>query len=141
MSHTIALPHEDDCLECHGTARAPDGSACGSSLCHDGYQSTRWLPAKRELCSRCDGNGTHTNPAIDGNGITGDEMRELGEDFQRDYMSGVYDVSCEACKGQRWVLVVDRDTCTPEQLKAWDTHMDDLAASYAESEAERRMGA
>jgi hypothetical protein len=59
-----------------------------------------------EVCSRCQGNGTHANPAFDG--MTGDEMEEMGEEryeFLEQYTTrgGMYDVNCEVCKGQRVV--------------------------------------
>lgn len=55
------------------------------------------------ICPTCEGKGSHVNRAIDGNGITGEEMAELGPDFFEDYMSGVYDVRCEECGGNRVV--------------------------------------
>jgi len=55
------------------------------------------------VCPRCEGRGSHVNPAVDGNGITADEMDELGPDFREDYLSGVYDVRCDECKGDRVV--------------------------------------
>jgi hypothetical protein len=55
------------------------------------------------VCPRCEGRGSHVNPAVDGNGITAEEMDELGEDFREDYLSGVYDVRCEECGGNRVV--------------------------------------
>lgn len=60
--------------------------------------SIKWV-----VCPRCDGEGSHVNPAVDGHGITSDEMDELGPDFFDDYMGGVYDVTCERCKGRRVV--------------------------------------
>jgi hypothetical protein len=65
------------------------------------------LPARFELCPRCQGTGSHVDPSIDGNGITASEMAELGDDFREDYMDGVYDVQCEACKGERVIPVPD----------------------------------
>ena len=46
------------------------------------------------------------NPAIDGAGITASEMDDIlhdDPDFLEDYVSGVYDVTCRACRGQRVV--------------------------------------
>jgi hypothetical protein len=80
------------------------------------------LPAKHEVCPRCEGHGSHVNPAIDGNGITESEMYEAGEDFREDYMAGVYDVRCEECKGNRVVAVVNRDALTDEQRTALERH-------------------
>ncbi len=88
------------------------------------------LPATYEVCDRCRGTGSHVNPNIDGNGITESEMYELGPDFREDYFAGVYDVTCEECKGLRVVLVIDEKSCNPEQqklLKRHWAHQDELA--------------
>jgi predicted methyltransferase len=99
------------------------------------------LPTKREVCHRCDGGGRHVNPAIDGNGITGDEMAELGEDFREDYLTGVYDVTCEECGGRNVVDVVDEDRCDPEMLIEFINHVNEEYSYRAMVAAERRMGA
>ena len=44
------------------------------------------LPVKMAVCPRCDGKGTHVNPAIDGHGISPEEFRddpEFGEAYFR----------------------------------------------------------
>lgn len=74
--------------------------------------------AKYEVCPRCKGEGVHTNPAIDGHGITAEEMNELGDDFREDYIAGVYDVPCECCHGKRVV--------TPEDLDDFHEMMEDV---------------
>ena len=79
------------------------------------------------VCPRCRGEGSYVNPAIDGNGITADEMAELGDDFREDYMAGTYDVPCELCHGRRVV--------TDEELKDWE----DGEEARAEMAAEARM--
>lgn len=99
------------------------------------------LPTKFEVCGRCEGRGTHTNPSIDGNGLTAEDFAEAGDDFREDYMSGVYDVQCYECKGARVVAVVDRDRCDKKLLKAWDNSQREEANYRAECEMERRMGA
>ena len=77
------------------------------------------FPAKYAVCDHCNGNGTHVNPNIDGNGITSDEMAELGPDFREDYLSGVYDVICGECKGKRVVLEIDTERLTKDDEKAF----------------------
>lgn len=107
-----------------------------------GYvEKTYELPAKWEICRRCRGDGTHTNPNIDGNGIASDEMHELGPDFTEDYLGGVYDVACSGCGGSGKNLVVDRHLADPKILAYMDEDERDLADSYAISEAERMAGA
>ena len=57
-------------------------------------------------CTRCRGKGTHVNPAIDGNGITSDEMDRHDHDdpeFRDNYRRGMYDVTCELCNGKRLI--------------------------------------
>lgn len=99
------------------------------------------FPAKWEVCPRCDGTGKHVNPAVDGNGITRDEMDELGPDFFDDYMSGVYDVACEECNGERLILVLDEDLATPDQVSRYEELQEEENNFRAEVLAERRMGA
>lgn len=96
------------------------------------------LPAKFEVCSRCDGKGTHVNPAIDGNGLTHEDFDEAGDDFREDYLAGAYDVSCELCKGKRVVAVFDRKRATPEQRRAFDRHQRASAEADADEQSERR---
>jgi len=55
-----------------------------------------------QVCPVCDGHGTTVNPNIDSNGLTAEDFAE-DPDFKEDYMSGVYDICCQACKGQRVV--------------------------------------
>lgn len=62
------------------------------------------MTTKFKICTRCHGKGTHVNPAIDGNGISADEMDRLDQDdgdFRQNYIDGVFDIACLLCKGQR----------------------------------------
>lgn len=67
------------------------------------------LPGRYVVCSRCSGEGKHSNPAIDSHGISQEEFDD-NPGFQEAYMSGVYDISCEVCKGKRVVpeLILER---------------------------------
>lgn len=109
---------------------------------HDTEEGCDWvdLPAVYEDCDRCRGTGSHTNPSIDGNGITASEMYELGPDFQRDYMRGVYDVQCYDCKGRRKVLVVDEARADKEALSAFNKAQEDEWHYEAMCASERRYG-
>lgn len=85
-----------------------------------------------KVCTRCRGTGTHTNPAIDGNGITASEMDEIDNDdpdFRDNYMNGMYDVVCELCGGKR----VIEDSPEADEARAFD------AECLAEQRAESRM--
>jgi len=103
------------------------------------------VPEKFAVCPRCEGKGTHTNPNIDGNGITSEEMHELGDEFREDYLKGVYDVRCERCKGLRVITVVDYDRLDAETAQRVKASLEAQARAEweidAAMEAERRMGA
>lgn len=104
------------------------------------------FPARTEVCSRCDGEGTHVNPSIDGNGITASEWAEEWDEDERDsYMRGVYDVTCEECEGRNVVTVIDEEAAEKAEPEGWALYlaeMRDLAQMRAEEAAERRkMGA
>lgn len=99
------------------------------------------LKARYEVCPRCEGRGSHVNPAIDGHGISAQEFAEDPE-FEEDYFAGVYDVTCYECKGLRVVPEVDR---TPgvnkeEDLKKYDEYLEWEDYYRREREAERRWG-
>lgn len=93
------------------------------------------LPARFEVCSRCEGEGTHTNPAIDGNGLTAEDLAD--DDFRQDYMGGVYDVACEKCAGARVVAVVDTSRLTPDQQAEYSRHVLAQAEYERDYESER----
>lgn len=99
------------------------------------------LPTRYEVCGRCHGTGTHVNPAIDGHGISAEEMYELGDEFIEDYCRGVYDIRCEECHGERVVAVLDEERCTPEQVAAYERHLHEEWVYQQECAMERRMGA
>ncbi len=77
------------------------------------------LPACWAICTRCNGEGEHVNPSVDGHGITFDEWEEDWDDEGREmYLNGGYNVPCEAaCKAGK-VLVVDEHKCNAEPRKA-----------------------
>ena len=52
------------------------------------------FPTKFEICSQCDGHGSHVNPSIDCGGITSSEWAEWDHEDQERYMSGGYDIPC-----------------------------------------------
>lgn len=102
------------------------------------------LPAKYEVCGRCDGEGKHVNPSVDGNGLSREDF-DQDPDFREAYFSGVYDVQCEECSGRTTVLVVDADACKAQglqkELKAYYRDQREIREMDAISAAERRMGA
>lgn len=98
-------------------------------------------PGKYVICERCRGTGQHTNPAIDGHGLSAEEMDEWSSpdwDFREEYMRGTYDIPCEEkCEGGK-KLVPDEDRLTPEQKQEWEDWLRDEAESRAIDRAEAR---
>ena len=92
---------------------------------------------KFEVCSMCEGSGKVTNPNIDAGGISQDDFYD-DPDFEEDYFSGRYDITCPHCNGKR----VEAIPQFPEWL---NKVIDDFNAADAEHVAERcaelRMGA
>lgn len=58
--------------------------------------------AKYQVCPVCNGEGKTVNPSIDAHGLTAEDFYE-DPDFAEDYKSGVYDIVCNGCHGQRVV--------------------------------------
>lgn len=94
-------------------------------------------PAHYEVCQTCEGRGSYVNPAIDEQGLTQQDMDEMGEDFQEGYLGGQYDQTCEHCGGKRVELVPD----SPEGQQALNSIFQSESQFRAEQDAERRMGA
>lgn len=89
----------------------------------DGGEVEYSLPAKNEVCSRCEGHGTHLNPSIGEHAYSAEEFAEsFDEEEQEEYFrhGGMYDVSCEVCKGNRVVPIVNEDALNTEQKKIYD---------------------
>ena len=82
------------------------------------WEEERELPWKWDVCSTCDGKGTHVNPSIDANGLTADDFAD-DPDFAEDYWSGRYDQVCNECKGRTTVQVVDETRCSHDLLEAY----------------------
>lgn len=93
------------------------------------------VPAKYEVCYRCEGRGVHD--CFSG-GFTSEQADEWGPEFIEDYKEGVYDKRCEECNGDRVVAVIDRDSCDPETLAAYDKAEQDRLDYEAECAAEAR---
>jgi len=75
------------------------------------------------VCPVCEGEGKTVNPAIDCNGLTSEDFAE-DPDFAEDYRSGVYDITCRACNGQRVV--------TKERIRELDQNAEDRRLAAAE---------
>jgi len=60
--------------------------------------------AKYQVCPDCNGMGKYVNPAIDSHGLSSNDFAE-DPDFQENYFNGLYDITCQSCKGRRVILV------------------------------------
>lgn len=105
----------------------------GNKLYYDLDDEHIEIPSHYEVCGRCNGTGTHTNPNIDGNGLTQEDF-DQDPDFHEDYMSGVYDIQCLDCKGERVELVPNEEQ-TPEIQEILERERE----YRAEEAFERRM--
>lgn len=73
-----------------------------------GVERELTLPAKFEVCDRCQGEGKHVNPNVDGHGLSREDF-DQDPDFEEAYFSGVYDVTCYTCKGEKVMPTIDYD--------------------------------
>jgi hypothetical protein len=105
-----------------------------------GYCLDAKVPARFEVCGRCHGEGRHSNPSIDGHGMSHEELHE-DPDFAERYFSGVYDVICEECSGKRVVLVPDESKISEKVKEAHEHWLREDAKLQAEMAFERRWGA
>lgn len=97
------------------------------------------LPAKYEVCSLCNGKGSHVNPSIDAHGLSREDLAE-DPSFADDYLSGMYDETCYECGGRRVQPVVDEKHADKETLKRFQDRARSEADYIRECEYERRMG-
>lgn len=112
------------CGACRGTGEILGTSAFAKASCiacegqGDIAESEHEFPARFEVCGNCEGVGRHLHPAIREHAYTSEEWSEQDDDFREEYMrggEGIYGVTCETCRGDRVVPVVDTKRCTPEQ--------------------------
>jgi hypothetical protein len=101
----------------------------------DGEEIELEFPAKFEVCGRCDGKGTHVNPNVDGHGLSQEDFDE-DPDFRENYFSGMYDVTCHECHGERLIAVFDYERMTDEQKVV----VDDYAQYRVDLASEERWG-
>lgn len=128
-------------LECesHPDSLTPCCEHWEAGTCNRGYETVT-IPSVFEVCHRCKGKGKHDHPAFS-NGITSSEWAQDWDDDSREgYLSGRYDVPCEACDGLRVVAVPDFDRLPPDLLARVEAHLDRLARDRAEQRAEQRLG-
>ncbi len=108
------------------------------------FEETLTVPAKWEICPVCEGCGTDRGASVecDGGGFTSSEWAEQDDEFRENYLSGVYDKPCYACRGHAGrIQVIDREAADPAIIAAYDQHRREEAEYRALCAAERRMGA
>jgi hypothetical protein len=112
----------------------------------DGDEREVEVPHSWHICHRCSGEGTHTNPSIDGNGITESEWSEWSPEEREGYFAGDYDVPCEDCGGSGKVEEVETEAFqrrAPADYADWckQSSDDEEYEQMVDSEAkwERRM--
>ena len=98
------------------------------------------VPGLREVCSNCNGEGSHVNRAIDGHGLTREDFEEDPE-FEEAYFRGDFDVACEECGGNKVVDYPNLDLVDEQTREDIFRERQEEAQSRAENDAERRMGA
>ena len=92
------------------------------------------LPTCWVVCDVCEGAGTHVNPAIDGNGLSADEVPE-------GYWEGRHDITCTNCGGRTTVRAVDRSKMSPKEIRDYDEQLRQDYLSRLETYYELRAGA
>lgn len=115
----------------------------------DGEEIEHTLPSVMEVCSECNGHGTHLIAGMKGHAYTSEEFEDsFDEEERHEYFTpgGRYDVTCEECGGKNVVPVVDEKVCenNPELLATLELYYAkaaDDAAYERECAAEKRMGA
>lgn len=111
----------------------------------EAVEHTAQLPARFEVCTRCEGHGTHLHPSIGQHAYSMEEFNEAFDDdesrqayFER---GGMYDVPCEECHGKRVVAVVDVKALKrqdPALYARYQTALRVERECRAEEESERR---
>jgi hypothetical protein len=117
----------------------------GFAVCYD-------LPARYNICWRCEGHGKHLTPSIGEHAYTQEEFESSfsDEEERSEYFTrgGRYDVVCYICNGERVLLEIDEDAIkflgSDEQKRIfadYKRHEREAAAYNRACEMERKMGA
>lgn len=96
-------------------------------------------PAVYAVCSKCQGKGSHVNPAVDGHGISADEFAE-DPSFEEEYFNGTYDITCQKCNGERVTLIPDENSTDKIALKNYKKWEKEQAQFIRERAHEIYMG-
>jgi len=111
-------------------------------------EETHRLPARMTVCPRCEGHGSHLTPSIGQHAYSQEEFNEaFAEEEEREAYfkrGGMYDVTCEECRGKRVVAVPDEARIAQDPTLAaiyarWQEQQRDAARSEAEDAYTYRM--
>jgi len=97
------------------------------------------LPSKKEVCSRCNGEGKILHPSIGEHAYTSEEFNDEFDDESREHYftrGGMYDVECPRCEGHNVMDTIDEDNIPDDMKVAYDEYIDHLNANER-YEAER----
>ena len=91
------------------------------------------LPARKAVCSDCEGCGTVMNPSMRGHAYTEEEFRDFSEDEREAYFTrgGMYDVTCPTCKGANVVDTPNERAFTDEDREVYARWQEDQAEDAA----------
>ena len=95
------------------------------------------LPTKFEVCDLCNGKGTTVNPSIDAGGLSQEDFEE-DPDFEEEYFSGRYDITCPQCRGKRVVPVVSVESMSKDQKAVYDEYIKEKQEEAEEAYNDRR---
>jgi len=98
-----------------------------------------FCPTKVALCPVCGGEGRHVNPSVDCCGLTREDFDE-DPDFADEYFSGMYDVSCYNCHGEKVVREPDMEQLSDKKRKLVEDWLDEEAEYAHMCAMERAMG-
>lgn len=104
------------------------------------------FPSKMEVCPECEGHGYTLVDGMKGHVYTTEEFNEaFDEEEAQEYFKrgGRYDQVCKTCNGKNVISVVDKASCSSEQLKALEKiEKDEEEEEYQQlCRMERMMGA
>lgn len=102
---------------------------------------THDVPSKFEVCSDCRGHGTHLMPSIRYHAYTEEEFRDFSDEEREAYFTrgGMYDVTCETCKGLRVMSVPDKGAANKTQRALIEEWVDEQYKTRMELEHEQRI--
>ena len=92
-----------------------------------------------EVCESCGGRGVYVNPNIDAHGLSREDFDE-DPDFADDYRSGVYDVRCGECRGERVVPIARARSVEDHlRLERWERRQAAIAQANHDDAYAMRM--